>query len=490
MYLKMGGWQLLIEKEVIDKENGLKAGAGSERRTAAAVGTRVELIAILESFNDAVIVLDSTGQIMKVNSAFEKMAGLLAIQCLGLRIKDIPELGDLADFMPGKFAHSEKSIKYLELPNGRQVLVSGNYVENNCDLTNGVIIMQDMKRLNRLITDIERSRDLSARLQSHQSNIKKANVQEDFIFQSQAMKRVVNLALRVAAVDSNVLVTGETGVGKEVLAKIIHKYSPRAGGPFIKINCGAIPGELLESELFGYEAGAFTGAQSSGKPGLIEMSDCGTLFLDEIGDIPLNLQVKLLRVLQEREIQRLGSTKTKKVDFRLVTATNRDLKEMVKQDKFREDLYYRLNVIPVEIPPLRQRKEDIVPLVVFFLNKLNKKCRLAKKLSPEVIQSLINYDWPGNIRELENTVERLVVTSETDIVSLTEMKETTEIIAEVPEQSASSSTVLSLMLIEKEKDILHKALERYKTTRKMAVALGISQSTVVKKLKKYGITKL
>jgi len=256
-------------------------------------------------------------------------------------------------------------------------------------------------------------------------------------------------------------------------------------GPFIKLNCGAIPENLLESELFGYEPGAFTGAKREGKFGLIELSDGGTLFLDEVADLPVNLQVKLLRVLQEREVMRVGGTKTKKVDFRLIAATNQDLEQLVKQNQFREDLFYRLNVVPVFIPPLRERKEDIVPLIISFLNKFNKKYGLIKKISPEVIQSLLQYDWPGNIRELENTIERLVVTSDSNLIMTEDMKGNTSICEGVIEPDEPKALVD--VLEETERRLIVQAFQHCRTTREMAEALGISQSAVVKKMKKHGI---
>ena len=228
----------------------------------------------------------------------------------------------------------------------------------------------------------------------------------NIVARSAKMQEVLALAERVAATPSTVLVGGESGVGKDLLARLIHQRSSRASGPFIKINSTAIPENLLESELFGYEKGAFTGATTS-KPGKFELADKGTLFLDEIGDIPLAIQVKLLRVLQEREFERLGGTRTIKVDVRLIAATNRDLRAALEQGTFRQDLYYRLNVVPIDIPPLREHKEDIPDLANLFLSRLAQKSQ--KKLEgirPEALRMLMDFHWPGNVRELENIVER------------------------------------------------------------------------------------
>ena len=310
----------------------------------------------------------------------------------------------------------------------------------------------------------------------------KCMAKDKIILKSESMKQVVKLAIKVARVDSSVLITGETGVGKEVLARVVHKHSCRVNGPFIKLNCGAIQAELVESELFGYEAGAFTGARREGKLGLIQLADGGTLFLDEIGDLPLNLQVKFLRVLQEREIQRVGGVETKEVDFRLIAATNKSLQDLVKQKKFREDLFYRLDVVPMTIPPLRERKEDILPLALFFLNKFGQRYGLSMRISPEVIEVLLNNDWPGNVRELENTIERLLVTGDTDVAP-------DHLIHKSSSSKDYGKSCLNLrdILDETEKHLILQAFEQCKTTREMAEVLGISQSTVVKKMRKYDI---
>ncbi len=240
---------------------------------------------------------------------------------------------------------------------------------------------------------------------------------EDIVVESPSMRKIVETAKKIAPFDSTVLITGESGTGKEVIARFIHKNSKRAKKPFIAVNCGAIPDELLEAELFGYKKGAFTGA-STDKKGIIEEANGGTLLLDEIGDLPLNLQVKLLRVIQEEEIRPLGSNKAKKVNVRFIAATNKNLEKLVKEGKFREDLYYRLNVIRIDIPPLRKRREDIIPLAKFFIKKYSAKYSLPpKSLSKKAEKELINYRWPGNVRELENTIERVLLTSSGKIIN-------------------------------------------------------------------------
>src|SRR5437867_8301957 len=235
---------------------------------------------------------------------------------------------------------------------------------------------------------------------------------EEIIGNSSALQMALAEVERVAPTDSTVLILGETGTGKELIARIIHNASPRCGRPFVKVNCAAIPFDLLESELFGHEKGAFTGAISQ-KIGRFEMADTGTLFLDEIGDIPLALQPKLLRVLQEQEFERLGSGRTHKVDVRLVAATHRDLTEMMKRSEFRSDLYYRLNVFPIQLPALRERREDIVPLVTHYVEVYGRRMgKRIEHIAPETFAAFRSYRWPGNIRELQNLIERAVILSD------------------------------------------------------------------------------
>ena len=239
---------------------------------------------------------------------------------------------------------------------------------------------------------------------------------DDIIAQSPCMKRILNFLTRISAVDSNILLTGETGSGKEVLARFAHRQSTRRNEVFIPVNCAAIPETLIESEFFGYEKGAFTGASKQGKAGIFELADGGTVFLDELGEMPLPLQAKFLRVIETGEVTRLGGTRSKKVNFRLIAATNRDLEEMCDRGTFRRDLYYRLNILSVRLPPLRERREDILPLARHFLAKLNEKHGKTKIFSHAAMDWMLDYDWPGNVRELRNVVERLFVTSVSDIL--------------------------------------------------------------------------
>jgi transcriptional regulator with PAS, ATPase and Fis domain len=306
------------------------------------------------------------------------------------------------------------------------------------------------------------------------------------VARSSAMKNVLRSALKVAEVDVNVVLLGESGVGKSHLARWIHQKSPRRDGPFIEVNCGAIPEPLFESEFFGYEAGAFTGAHRKGKMGLAEMAEGGTLFLDEVAELsPLN-QVKLLKFIQEKQFYRVGGTRLLKVDCRIIAATNQDLKALVQEKRFREDLYFRLHVVPIAIPPLRERREDVLPLIEQFLEFFSRKYHCEKKLDGAAMMALSGHDWPGNVRELMNTLEQLVVTSSTPLITAEDLPAH---LRERPESESvwDGSKTLSELLEEVERQALIRARQRCRTTVEMARALGISQPSVVRKMKKYAI---
>lgn len=320
---------------------------------------------------------------------------------------------------------------------------------------------------------------------------------EDFILgngivaKSVEMRELVRTAVQVAKVDCTVLLLGESGTGKEELAKLIHDHSERPG-PMVKVNCGAIPENLLESELFGYERGAFTGAKKEGNAGKFEEAHLGTILLDEIGDIPLHLQVKLLRVLQDKEIIRIGSSKARKIDTRVIAATNKDLYKMVLEGSFREDLYYRLNVIPLKIPPLRERREDIMPLIYFFKKKFEQKYKLKRDCSSEVVRIFMSYDWPGNVRELKNVIERIYVISDPhemitpemlirDYLNINRQKHMTGAV------SVHSITSLDAAVEEVERQLITMALSRFRTLKQVASVLKVDESTISRKIKKLNI---
>jgi len=314
----------------------------------------------------------------------------------------------------------------------------------------------------------------------------KDEIFQNFITHSEQMEEVTNMIIKASLCTANILFQGETGVGKDFVASYVHSKSPVRSGPFININCSAIPENLLESEFFGYEQGAFTGSKSEGKPGYFELANKGTILLNEIGEVPLHLQAKFLRVIQEKTVTRLGGINSKKIDFRLMAATNRNLLELVRLGKFREDLYYRLNVISIYIPPLRQRKDDIVSLLNYFLYKNMEKYQIKRSFSSGVLAVLVKYAWPGNIRELENLVERLVVTSDQPIIDVNFLpKEIVGKSINVQKQNGFPDS-LKEMLQKYESAIIRQAFMDLGSSYKVAKLLKISQSQANYKIRKYG----
>ena len=307
----------------------------------------------------------------------------------------------------------------------------------------------------------------------------------NIVVHSPEMAEIVRIAQRIAPFNTTVLITGESGTGKEVVADIVWQSSDRQQKPFLKINCAAISDSLFESELFGYEAGSFTGALKGGKAGYFEQADGGTLFLDEIGELSLSSQVKLLRVLQSKEVVRVGGSQPVPVDVRVIAATNRDLSDMVTRGEFREDLYYRLNVINLHVPPLRERRNSILPLVESFLRQYNRLYQVQKGFSDRALELLLEYDWPGNIREMENLIQRLLLCSDRSLITEQDLRR--ELHGGKPPAAPGSPPPASPQPLSNEEDIYRDAAARYHSTREIARALHTSQSTVVRRLKKYGL---
>ncbi len=459
-----------------------------------------ELEDILESSHDGLFITDGKGNILMVNSAWERICGIHREFVLGKNAQDLvnTKYYTQSSVMAAIGARKKTSIM-LEMTKGekigQKILATAIPIwGEDGDIKRVVANIRDITEILYLKELLEKTQQLNQiyAAELEQMRFQQISKNYDIIARSPDTKRVLEMAAQVAKVDSTVLITGESGAGKEVVANAIHRISHRCDGPLIKINCGAIPEALLESELFGYEAGAFTGARKQGKPGMFEMAKKGTLFLDEIGDISFNLQAKLLRALQDHEIVRIGGLKPISVDARIIAATNKNLKEMVKSGTFREDLYYRLNVVFIEIPPLRERKEDIPLLVLHFVEKINKKYRFTKKISPEVIDNFTLYPWPGNIRELENVIERMLVMTEEEHIGSTHLP---AYIRNQVYQNTDNVVVFENVPFKRaieraERQLLEQALKKHGSTRKVARALKINQSTVVRKIKKYGLSSL
>lgn len=460
------------------------------------------LNAIIEHSFDGIFITDAKANVIRINHAYEVITGLKKEEVLGK---------NMADLVRNKLISESGSLQVIKTKqpvtlqqcfrSGKEALVTsspifdadGNFimiVTNVRDLTEiynlKAVVQEKTAAMDRLAMELE-----------HLQTTSEDN--QEIIAKDETTLAAMLLANRVASMDTTVILLGETGVGKEVMARYIFQHSHRAKNSFIKVNCGAIPENLIESELFGYEGGAFTGANKNGKIGLFELANKGTLFLDEIGELPKDMQVKLLRVLQEQEILRVGGTKPVKIDVRIIAATNRNLEEMVKDGTFREDLYYRLTVFPISIPPLRMRKKDIIPLALSFLEKLNQKYQLKKYFTDLSMQLLHEYDWPGNIRELKNIVERAIIISPSDAIKPEDLHihSASKPIVIIKENDFSDNTKNSLPpspefpinlknTLEKiEYTYMVQAYKFFGNVRDAAKNLGLTPSTFVRKRKQY-----
>ena len=445
-----------------------------------------ELDTILDSIHDDILITDGNGKILKVSRSFENVYGIKEEDILGETVFEMEKQGIFKPSVIARVLQTNEKVTMRQRNNReRELIVTALPVRNE----NGEIIK--VVSFTRDLTDFlnlqEQYSELESRIEKYTAEIEelrnKSMDLKGIVAKSPKSQDILRTIRRIAPFDANVLLTGESGVGKNMYARLIHKESSRAEHPFIEINCGAIPENLLESELFGYEGGSFTGANKEGKIGLIELAQNGTLFFDEIVEMPLNLQVKLLNFIQNKTIKRVGGTRDIPVDFRLIAASNKDFKQQIKEKKFREDLYYRLNVITIDIPPLRQRREDIVPLTFFFNDKNNRHYGLSKSFSQKAFEKIVAYDWPGNIRELENFVERILLTTENQMIEERDlpvyMNQETEGIKELY-GGRLSEAVEAL-----EEHMVCKAYEKYGTTVGVAEALGISQPTAVRKIRKF-----
>ncbi|CAH0313427.1 sigma-54 interaction domain-containing protein [Peribacillus simplex] len=445
------------------------------------------LDAIIENSYDGIYITDQDGVTLYTNSAIERITGIPKEYYIGKSVDQLIKRGILNASVTHKVVKLRRTVSVVQ-DNfaGKETLITGSPVFNaEGEIEQVVTNIRDLSDLNELMHELTKVNELNNQYKLEIEKLRKITSKDGVVFVSDKMKMIYEIAERISDIDATVLILGETGVGKDVLARNIYNRSIRSKkGDFIKINCGAIPADLLESELFGYEGGAFTGANQKGKPGMFELAESGILFLDEVGELPLQLQVKLLRALQEREIQRIGGTKPKKIDVRIIAATNRNLSEMVKSGDFREDLFYRLNVIPITIPPLRERREDILALTDLFLTKANEQYKLSKEIDSRLKEYFYQHDWPGNVRELINIVERLVVLTDNQILSINDLPE--EYQPENRNQPNLNATLTLKEAVERaEKEILTKAAQTYQTTYEIAEALDSSQATIVRKLKKY-----
>ena len=448
---------------------------------------------MVEYLGEEIFVSDGTGKILFVNPASVKMIGLPVDQIVGKSAEDLEREGYFSVSSTMEVVRQRKTVNLLQkLKDGRTVLATSVPI---FDKEQDEIIMiistsKDVDAVNELLHTVERQAVEIEKTKAEIHNLRESIFEaEGFISGDPIMSELKDSLIRIAPLDVSVLIQGETGVGKEVVARSLHRLGRRNNGPYIKINCGTIPEQLIESELFGYEKGAFTGANLSGKKGKVEMAHMGTLFLDEIGELPLPLQVKLLDFLQDGTFVRVGGTERRNVNARVIAATNRDLKRMCDEGKFRKDLYYRLNVIPINIPPLRDRTGDVGVLAKYFMSRCNSRYRCHKKMENGLSQILAQYSWPGNVRELENIIERLFVMTEEDVIRKDQL---INVLREYNEASGCFSNASNVILRplkeakwELEKQLVSRAYQQYRSTYKVAEVLCIDQSTVVKLLHKH-----
>lgn len=451
--------------------------------------------------HDGIYITDGNCVTLFVNDAYERITGLKAHELVGKTVSQILEAGLYENAVSLDVARSKKAVSSIASSErgSKTILITGKPIlDENGNIKKIVMLNRDITELNNLKSHLEET-EKKLEIMQEMTESKAQEIQllrrqsirkEEIIAESYQMKEIIEHVKNIAPLDITVLITGETGVGKEVIADTIYKNSKRADQPFIKVNCGAIPENLLESELFGYEEGAFSGASVNGKAGMFELANGGTILLDEIGDMPLDLQVKLLRVIENKVLYRVGGTKPIKLDVRIMASTNRNLKEKIEKGQFREDLFYRLNVFNVHVPPLRERPEDVVKLIDYFSKKFNRKYNENIYFDDSAMEQFKKYRWPGNIRELKNIVERVVVASIASGHKHEIDNEDLDLILRIDsEDNANFDYERSLKEIvdEVERKTIKKALNKYGSTRKAAKALNVSQSTIVRKSNKLGI---
>ncbi len=492
----------LKERLALSNQRGSSTGKNATEVSADPASdllAQVPTQRLLDALHDGVYITDGRGVTVAINQAYERITGLKRSDVLGHHMQELVRRGYISKSVSLEVIRDGKPVTLVQsLRDGRKILVSGlPMLAHDGTLSHVVTSVRDITELLRAKHAQEQLRQLHS-LHDTYSVSSGTDEQSLELVTSDATADCFALAERVAATDVKVLIQGETGTGKTLLARYLHEHSTRAEGVFLELNCAALPEGLLEAELFGYAPGAFTGANARGKQGLLDVANGGTLFLDEIGDLPLSLQAKLLKVVEEQRFMPVGGTELRRTNVRLLTASHHDLAARVKEGRFREDLYYRLSVVPITLPPLRERRSEVIPLLQHYLRHFCQRHALARRLDPEVLELLGGHAWPGNIRELINLVERLVVTTTSEVI-------TSDVLpAEYLAAHASSGWDDSMMLgaitapgdgspertlkehtEALERRLIEQALEKHRTTRAAAASLGINQSTLVKKMQKF-----
>ncbi|SHO51650.1 sigma 54-interacting transcriptional regulator [Desulfopila aestuarii] len=451
-----------------------------------------ELEAIIDSSSDGLFVCDANANVIRVNPASERIHKISATQLIGKNMVDLIAEGFIDKSAALQAIEKKKTVSLLQEKDNRKIISIGTPVfDNNGSLISVVVSERDITEIDNLHRELEEQGSLTDQLQSQLLQMQLADLKtHKIIARSPSMIKVLEKALKVSTANSTVLITGESGVGKGLITNLIHKNSSRAQKPLIRINCGAIPESLIESELFGYEEGAFTGAKVGGKPGSLELADGGSLFLDEIGELPLSSQVKLLRFLEKGRLTRVGGTKVINVNARILVATHRNLQDMVAKGTFRQDLYYRLSVIPLHVPALRERKDCILPLVRYYFDYFGDITKTRKRVSRAALDALLSYSYPGNVRELMNICEHAIVMSDTDIIDQMDLPKDVRNDSPGPsilEAGWPKGLSLKQILENVERKVILQTLQTYKNQGAVAAVLGVSQPTIARRIKKLNI---
>jgi PAS domain S-box-containing protein len=450
--------------------------------------------ALLDTQYDGIALLNNEPRILYVSKSYESILGIQKEEVIGKRITELIELGIIRNKNAPSLevVKTKKPASALEIArNGKNALLTSSpLLDENGEIIIIINNIRDVTDINRLKEESLNYKRMTDQYEIEVQELRVINnLIDSLMAKSKVMNDVAERAMRAASIDATVLITGESGVGKNVIAKYVHTLSSRSKRSFIQVNCSAIPENLFESELFGYEEGAFTGAKRHGKPGLIEVADGGTILLDEVAEIPWNVQAKLLQFIQEGYFYRVGGTKENVVDVRIIAATNANPRQRIIDKTFREDLFYRLNVLPIHIPPLRERRDDIIPLTLAFLEKYNNKYKKNKRLNNQAQAALFAYDWPGNVRELENVIERVIVLSQDNQLSEEDICMSIGIKMPDSMEPLQVNKLISLSDAYKaaERQLLQIALGKTKSLRKMAELLGTTHPTVGRLLKEHSI---
>lgn len=461
-----------------------------DKRTKELEDRIADLELVIDYTDDGLHLLDKDGMTVLINRYCQMNEGLYFEEIKDKSMKQLQDEGTLSESATVKVLKTKKRVSLIQrVKSGKDMMVTGTPIfDEDGEIHRVMVFSRDITELTRLRKRLVETQTLYSETRDKLFDVDSyREVPPNIVCKSNAMQKVIYTATIVADVDSNILVTGESGTGKGVISRFIHDRSKRRNQPYIKIDCGSIPETLFESELFGYESGAFTGASGKGKIGLMELADGGTLFLDEIGELPMSCQAKLLRAIQDKEIIRVGGTKLISIDVRIISATNKDLLQMIEEEKFREDLYYRINVVPIKMPPLRERQGDIPDLIHRFVHSLCDKYKFDKRFSMDAIDVLMECEWKGNVRELENFIEMAVITSRKSLILARDLPPTIFEKRNKQKLIASQSGTLAKRIDTYEELILRDFIARKTSLADIAKELSIDVTTVRRKFKKYDI---